>query len=831
MFIFLVLAGCSSNKQVKKEVPKAINGVIDLTNWDFKKDGEIELDGDWEYYDKQFIEPTNFNDASSKIYQQIRVPTSNETVNGITRKIFKPTSGSGTYRLKVLLNPKCILAVNTFNVFYGSLKIWIDNELIDTNYYKKYGQQDFIMQKFTYVTIQVTGISRSIILKKINDETDYIYFLMLGAVLIMALYHFAMFLFKRNDKSSLYFGLSCMAIIAITIFNYYDGKTVDTGFNILLYKIILNMGYNLHIFLWISSVTSGLYVMLLFYNSMLDNIIKANKILYRLLRSILILLIVSAMILYLYKYIPIYEMIVNVLILIYILVMAYFIVITLKRGYKNSIFFTLGFIVLALFGSIDTLVALNILPIPRTLLIGLFFFVFIQSLAIAKKFAVTFEKSEQQTKRLEVLDKLKDEFLANTSHELRTPVNGIIGIGESLIDGVAGKLPLKALENLKIITNSGKRLATLINDILDFSKLKNKDIAIQKNNLYLKQLVEISLAILKPLTKDKDITLNNNISQDTIILGDENRVHQIISNLVSNAIKFTEIGSITVTAESKDKFIEVCVEDTGIGIPKEKFNDVFKSFEQVDASISRIYGGTGLGLSITKQLIELHNGKIWVESELGKGSRFCFTLPIGQAELAVEKVTQIEAPIEEFVEELKLCEIDKTLCGAKVLIVDDEKVNQQVLVNLLSLQNYDTQVASNGIEALEMISKDQYDLVLLDIMMPKMSGYEVCQKLREKYTLFDLPIIMLTAKDQKEDIIAGFEMGTNDYVQKPFDKNELLVRIKNMLLLKQVYQDIEVVTEKLSSSINDEKYDNGKLSVATTTGIVKKLVDTYNQVL
>ncbi|MDR0441500.1 MAG: diguanylate cyclase [Candidatus Accumulibacter sp.] len=399
---------------------------------------------------------------------------------------------------------------------------------------------------------------------------------------------------------------------------------------------------------------------------------------------------------------------------------------------------------------------------------------------------------EEKNQYLNRLNELKDEFLANTSHELRTPINGIIGIVESMVDGATGPLTDEQKYNLAVVSNSGKRLSNLINDILDFTKLKNKEIVLQIKPVDLKTIVETVLVLSKPLTKGKDLSLVDEIDASLpIVAADENRIQQILYNLIGNAIKFTEKGRIAVSAEVADDKVAVSVADTGIGIPEDKFDRIFESFEQVDGSTAREYGGTGLGLSITKNLVELHGGTIRVESKLGQGARFTFTIPVSKTEkeaLAADEERRSLIDMEDFAPGEEESEAASATAEGvcRILVVDDEPVNIQVLKNLLSVRNYSVTRAYNGVEALELVTgKDSFDLILLDVMMPRMSGYEVCRHLRERYSLFELPILMLTAKNQIQDIVLGFQSGANDYVQKPFDKDELIARVRTLLSLKR----------------------------------------------
>lgn len=399
---------------------------------------------------------------------------------------------------------------------------------------------------------------------------------------------------------------------------------------------------------------------------------------------------------------------------------------------------------------------------------------------------------EEKNSALEQLDKFKDEFLANTSHELRTPLNGIIGLAESMLDGATGLVTSEQKHNLGMIVASGRRLANLVNDILDFSKMKHYELELDIVAVDMKMLTDIVLALSKPLVNEKLVSLKNEIDDHIPpVAGDKNRLQQIMHNLVGNAIKFTEQGSVTLSALEQNGMVEITVTDTGIGIPAHKLEDIFKSFEQVDASTERTYSGTGLGLSITKQLVELHGGKVWVESQESQGSRFTFSLPVSPKALRAlmvdsnEKLLRVRTYIEpQVVTNSKVMEEDGSFFT--VLIVDDEAVNRQVLVNQLSLHNYIVIQAVNGPEALEIIKNIKPDLVLLDVMMPKMSGYEVCQKIRERYPAAELPVVMLTAKNQVMDLVAGFEAGANDYLPKPFSKNELLARIQTHLRLARV---------------------------------------------
>lgn len=429
---------------------------------------------------------------------------------------------------------------------------------------------------------------------------------------------------------------------------------------------------------------------------------------------------------------------------------------------------------------------------------------------MAKQLKESFTILEAKNKELQDLDQLKDEFLANTSHELRTPLNGIIGIAESLIEGVTGDLPAETNSNLAMIVASGRRLSSLVGDILDFSKLRHKNIELQLRPVDVYSIVNAVSILSQPLITQKDLHIINRIPADfPLAEADENRLQQILYNLIGNAIKFTSEGIVEISArilsETEKLQMAITISDSGIGIAADKLERIFESFEQAEGSTAREYGGTGLGLTITKQLVELHGGEITVHSELGIGSQFTFTLPI--AEDAIKKLP--ENRIKNSIKPLQINPLiainpnfsqplkDYSPETIKILIVDDEVVNRQVLFNNLSLNNYAVYQATNGEEALELIEHGlKPDMILLDVMMPKVTGYEVTQKLRERFNATELPIILLTAKTQVQDIVTGLNMGANDYMMKPFAKDELLARIRTHINISRLHaENLRLATE------------------------------------
>jgi two-component system sensor histidine kinase ChiS len=402
----------------------------------------------------------------------------------------------------------------------------------------------------------------------------------------------------------------------------------------------------------------------------------------------------------------------------------------------------------------------------------------------------SFMTLEIKNEELQRLDRLKDEFLANTSHELRTPIQGIIGIAESTLEDATGQLSKSQKKNLSLIVRSGSRLDSLINDLLDFSKLRHSQILLDLKPIDLRSLAKIVFAFLQTSIGNKNLELINAIAEDfPRAEADENRLQQILYNLVDNAIKFTPSGAVTLSANLLGDRIEVKISDTGIGISAEKRDRIFGMFAQADSPIRSEYGGTGLGLTIAKKLVELHGGEINLRSQVGKGSEFSFTLPIAVdttnqfSLLSSFKENSTLAPLI-FAESSKL-QLAET--KHQILIVDDEPIDLKFLSDYLSSHNYEIFQANNGEEALSLIEQGLHpDLILLDVIMPGKSGYEVMQEIRKKFSPNRLPILLLSAKNKSKEIVFALQAGANDYLTKPLNKNELIARLNLHLSFKKI---------------------------------------------
>jgi signal transduction histidine kinase/ligand-binding sensor domain-containing protein/DNA-binding response OmpR family regulator len=404
-----------------------------------------------------------------------------------------------------------------------------------------------------------------------------------------------------------------------------------------------------------------------------------------------------------------------------------------------------------------------------------------------------YEMSKFEAEKLHEVDEMKSRFFANLSHEFRTPLTLIFGPAKDILDK---SKDVKIKENAGIIKRNATRLYGLVNQLLDLSKLEVGKMKLEVSEQNIMPLLKGYVLSFSSLAERKKITLNfNSIEENLNLYFDKDKVEKIINNLLSNAFKFTpEGGKIDFTVEKLIDNAEIRIADNGIGIEKERKVKIFDRFYQVDGSHTRASEGTGIGLALTKELVELHKGKIEVESEEGKGTTLKILLPLGKDHLKPEEIIEKDIPeeTEVTIEETELIpetenkkeksDIDILLETNKplLLIVEDNSDVRKYIISHLE-KDYKIKDAVDGENGLQEALKHIPDLIISDIMMPKMDGFELCEKLKTDERTSHIPVILLTAKATNQDKIEGLETGADDYIMKPFDANVLKVRIKNLI--------------------------------------------------
>ncbi len=401
-----------------------------------------------------------------------------------------------------------------------------------------------------------------------------------------------------------------------------------------------------------------------------------------------------------------------------------------------------------------------------------------------------------QAEKIADAERQKDRFFANISHELRTPLTLILGPVQDALDGEYGDLPAEFSSQLSIMHASSRRLLHLVNDLLDLSKLDAGAVRLRPRSLDVLEFLAPIVGTFADLAERRGITLTFESDAEALEANfDPDAIEKVVYNLVSNALKFTpEGGSVRIRlfTDERDDQEEVCiaVRDTGPGIPAKETAKIFDRFHQADVGGSYVFEGTGLGLALVRELVELHGGEVRVESELGFGSEFTVRWPTGHrfADPSASRAGRSHAiPIEENEQSAKLqdADVDAPSDAPLVLVVDND-VDVRGYVRSRLKETYRVVEAGDGAEALERIKSERPDLVICDVMMPRVDGIQFCTRLRKDPDMVDVPVVLLTARADAESRLEGLRAGADDYMAKPFSSRELLARVENLIEIRRV---------------------------------------------
>jgi len=461
---------------------------------------------------------------------------------------------------------------------------------------------------------------------------------------------------------------------------------------------------------------------------------------------------------------------------------------------------------------------------------------------------------EEARDRLQDLDRAKSRFTANVHHELRTPLTLTLAPIESMLAGDFGAVSDLQRSYLKTMHVNALRLLKLVSDLLDLAKIESDQLVVKRRRVLLGPLAEELVSGAQPLASRKDVTLKVQIDPDApVVHADPEAVEKVLMNLIGNALKFTDAGGridVHVAKDDDEDGILCTVRDSGIGLEQDQLKRIFDRFAQVDSSATRRHEGTGIGLSLSRELIVLHEGALWAESPgLGGGSSFSFWLPVGESDEIVGEALLV--PQEEarhgprmgeahaatgYARMLRYCDLERTVerlgsnGGANgslagddanekptILICEDNAGMRRLLCDLLS-KEFCVRAAEDGREGLEQVRQWKPDLVLTDVMMPEMSGIELCQEIKQGHDTAGIPVVLVTSKAEREMKIAGLETGADDYVTKPFHSRELLARVRSLVRLRRLQEELadqnralQETNEELASAMQELKQAEAQL--------------------
>lgn len=763
---------------------KAIDGVLDLRQFELKERGPIKLDGEWEFVPSRLVQPEEFDQQN---VHTVPVPSlwKNYSLEG--KKV--PRHMSGTYRLKILVShSNQIFGIKTSNIRMSNA-IYVDGKLV--------GQSGMPGEKRTYVQHNIPyaayfsskgkeievlvhvanfdyasggGIISSIFfgdqaeIGSMRENALAYDWVTIAAFSTMFIYFLGTYFHARIRIEQLYFSLFCFANALYTLCH---GEKV-------LLSIFPNTPYEIFERLQsISSIIIGLFMLLYFYQELKG--FAHRKIVKTLYITGIVLSFTSLLPVSINSNLQNLYSIYIFLVLVYIFNIA---IIAIYRRAKGAIYLlmsSMAIFVYFIVGTLNVMVNVELTLLPPLLP---FICLSMLSLFISGRFTDSYLEKEELTTALMKVDKLKDEVLAKTSHEFRTPLHGIISISQSMLEKRSEALTDEQREKMTLIVNIARRLSLLVNDILDFSKLKERELKLHITAVDLFSATHMIVETFAYMLK-KDVKIINNIERGQIVLADEERLRQILYNLIENAIKYTSHGHVEISSYVQEESIVIQISDTGVGIPPENIETLFEPFRQFENSV----GGTGLGLSVTKELVELLGGAISVQSLVGEGTSFFITLPkTGKNRSKKKERDQLSL-------QLAIPYVVEKTGKKKIIVADDDHVNLKVLIDTLADEEYFIIAVDSGEAVLSQLQKHRdADLMILDIMMPGMSGYEVCRLLRKSYLPSELPVLMLTAAIRPEDMVAAFQSGANDFLHKPLDASELKTRIRNLLLMKESAQ-------------------------------------------
>lgn len=842
--------------QSSPEHPRAVQGVLDMRGWDFQNSRPITLDGQWSFYPGRLIEPRETGTASSGA-SFIEVPGNWKTSLSDDSAI-----GYGSYRLRILTDPTAnqALALRVQEITSSS-EVWIDgvsagsaglpaesaNSTVASKkpytatFANERGVIDIVIHTANFDNGRMGGIVRSLLFGETSAVNRHIDFsvgmqLLLCVILIIhVIYACMIYVIGPRQGILLLFALLNISAMMMTLLAD-DRLLLDW----------VRIPYDWYVRL-ANGATLGInFAMVRFAAGLLPEYAPVRFVRWYswLSAAIALLFLVTPP--------PFWSQFGFIYFAFGLLAQFFLVRLFLRatlRQVEDSIYLLVGATAITTNVAWSFLRSLNLMEMyfyPLDLIVAFFSF----AAFWFRRYFRTSAGMERLAHKLQLANDRKDDFLANTSHELRNPLHGILNIAHTVLDDNKRKLDANSVRNMELLLSVGKRMSFQLNDLMDLTRLRESGIVLHSGSLRLQSIVFGVLDMLRFMTEGKPIRLINLVPDHfPHVFADENRIVQVLFNLLHNAVKYTNEGNVTIRAAVEDGQARIIVEDTGIGMDEETQARIFHPYEQGYSGITAVGGGIGLGLSIAKQLVELHGGTLEVWSVPGEGSAFAFTLPLAESSGEAESEPVAAPPLfldetagptadddHAMMEVAPGADTEAAVDRPRILAVDDDPVNLKVLASLLSSQHYEIVTAASGREALSYLETKVWDLVITDVMMPHMSGYELTRSIRDRFSISELPVLLLTARSRPEDIQTGFRSGANDYVTKPVNAVELKSRVRALTELRSsVRERLRMEAAWLQAQIQPHFLFNTLNSIAALSDLdisrMKKLLEVFGDYL
>jgi signal transduction histidine kinase/CheY-like chemotaxis protein len=802
LLAYLLLTSCADKFELKT-APVADQGVLDLSNWDFEKEGVVKLNGEWEFHWQQLLAPNELLSSNTGKEQKfIQLPSSwngyqvnNEVLGG---------DGYATYYLRIIVNERNKKLMFKTSWMGTSYNLFVNGDLIASNGVVARTREEITPQYFPLTTsyyaetdsleivLQVAnfdhteggawypiemGLEQQI--TKIRESNLAMNLFLCGGIFIMGIYYLGLYLSRREEKSSLVFSIFCLLMA---------GRSLLTG-ELYLSSVFPNMAWSLAVQLDYLTFYLGVLVLAMFIQILFPRLYSKSFLNFYIILCIgFSLTIVVFPVNIFTQYIPIFRLF-TVIFAIYV---SFILIMAVMKKIPGARLLLAGGVFLSL--SIISEVAY------QQGLLGYYFFfssdagyivfIFYQSLLLTMRYTNAFKETERllmSVERAESATQAKSQFLAKMSHEIRTPLNGILGVVQLL-----GKTRLSKVQQtyLKLVDDSSVSLLSIINDILDLSKVEAGKMTLEEISFNLEALIQGTLSLHHEQASQNSVklTLEYDETLGKVFIGDPIRLNQVLLNLINNAIKFTDHGAVNVQVTATiltptHAGLEIRVNDSGIGISSDVLDTLFDSFKQADESTTRKYGGTGLGLAISKQIISLMGGSISAESKPHEGSTFIVALNLkyGESDPKEESVVHFDEDEDEDEDDGEEITTEAKLSG-HILVVDDSDINRIIAQHMLEGFGLTVATAANGQEAVEYAEKNTFDLILMDCEMPIMDGYEASRTIRSiQSRQRRTPIIALTADAFDENRKKCKEAGMDDFLSKPIMESVLLATLQRWI--------------------------------------------------